>query len=163
MACQLVILQLFLKLMMDMFGFLVLKELLDLMDTNFKNREKNMVCPTCTLTIMILLIIQYTLLHPISFLFFKIMNLNCLQKAKVTKLLVCLGGLFLLLNKDSKNRIWIGTTTLYNDSEFNGSLTLFENGKFTLLDSSMFPLHNSTYMFETPYGDLIFLSDGKNT
>ena len=73
------------------------------------------------------------------------------------------GRIVSFINKDSKNRIWIGTTTLYNDSEFNGSLTLFENGKFTLFDSSMFPLHNSTYMFETPYGDLIFLSDGRNT
>jgi hypothetical protein len=67
------------------------------------------------------------------------------------------------IKKDSKNRIWIGTTTLYIDSENNGSLTLFENGKFTLFDSTMFPLHNCTDMFETPYGDLIFLSDGKNT
>ena len=67
------------------------------------------------------------------------------------------------IKKDSKNRVWIGTTTLYIDSKNNGSLTLFENGKFTLFDSTTFPLHNCTDMFETPYGDLIFLSDGKNT
>jgi serine phosphatase RsbU (regulator of sigma subunit) len=67
------------------------------------------------------------------------------------------------IKKDSKNRVWIGTTTLYIDSKYNGSLTLFENGKFTLFDSTTFPLHNCTDMFETPYGDLIFLSDGKNT
>jgi serine phosphatase RsbU (regulator of sigma subunit) len=67
------------------------------------------------------------------------------------------------IKKDSKERIWIGTTTLYIDNEYNGSLTLFETGKFTLFDSKTFPLHNSIDMFETPYGDLIFLSNGKNT
>ncbi|MFA6597475.1 MAG: SpoIIE family protein phosphatase [Ignavibacteriaceae bacterium] len=67
------------------------------------------------------------------------------------------------IKKDSKGRVWVGTTTLYIDSKNNGSLTLFENGKFTLFDSSAFPLHNCTDMFETPYEDLIFLSDGKNT
>jgi len=67
------------------------------------------------------------------------------------------------IRKDSKDRVWIGTTTLYIDSKNNGSLTLFENGKFTLYDSSAFPLHNCIDIFETPYGDLIFLSDGKNT
>ena len=67
------------------------------------------------------------------------------------------------IKKDSKNRIWIGTSTVYIDADHNGSLTVFENGKFTLLDSTKFPLHNATDMFETPYGDLIFFSDGKNT
>ncbi|MGD8305420.1 MAG: hypothetical protein PVF17_02100 [Ignavibacteria bacterium] len=67
------------------------------------------------------------------------------------------------IKKDSKDRIWIGTSTLYIDSKNNGSLTLFENGNFTLFDSTNFPLHNSTGMFETPYGELIFLSNGKNT
>ena len=73
------------------------------------------------------------------------------------------GRLVSFIKKDSKDRIWIGTTTLYIDSKNNGSLTLFEKGKFTLFDSSAFPLHNSTDMFETPHGDLIFLSNGKNT
>ena len=36
------------------------------------------------------------------------------------------------IKKDSKDRVWIGTTTIYIDSKNNGSLTLFENGKFTL-------------------------------
>jgi len=67
------------------------------------------------------------------------------------------------IKEDSKNRIWIGTSTIYVDTDHNGSLTLFENGKFTLFDSAKFPLHNATDMFETPYGDLIFFSDGKNT
>ena len=67
------------------------------------------------------------------------------------------------IKKDSKNRIWIGTSTIYVDADHNGSLTVFENGKFTLFDSAKFPLHNATDMFETPYGDLIFFSDGKNT
>ena len=67
------------------------------------------------------------------------------------------------IKKDSKKRIWIGTSTIYIDDAYNGSLTLFENGKFTLFDSAKFPLHNATDMFETPYGDLIFFSDGKNT
>ena len=67
------------------------------------------------------------------------------------------------IKKDSKNRIWIGTSTIYIDADHNGSLTVFENGKFTLLDSAKFPLHNATDMIETPYGDLIFFSDGKNT
>ncbi len=67
------------------------------------------------------------------------------------------------IKKDSKNRIWIGTSTIYVDADHNGSLTVFENGKFTLLDSAKFQLHNATDMFETPYGDLIFFSDGKNT
>jgi hypothetical protein len=73
------------------------------------------------------------------------------------------GRLVSFIKKDSKDRIWIGTTALFLDSKNNGSLTLFENGKFTLFDSTTFPLHNCTDMFETPYGDLIFLSDGKNT
>ena len=67
------------------------------------------------------------------------------------------------IKKDSKNRIWIGTSTIYVDADHNGSLTVFENGKFTLFDSAKFPLHNATNMFETPYGDLIFFSEGKNT
>ena len=46
---------------------------------------------------------------------------------------------------------------------FNGGLTRFENGKFTVYDSTSFPLHNATGFIETPYGDIIFGSSGRNT
>ena len=64
---------------------------------------------------------------------------------------------------DSKGRIWIGSSTPYIDNEFNGGLTKYENGVFTVYDSTNFPLHNARDFFETPYGDLIFSSLGRNT
>ena len=67
------------------------------------------------------------------------------------------------LNADSKGRIWIGSLTPYVDKKFNGGLTKFEDGKFTVYDSKNFPLDNATGFIETPYGDLIFNSAGKNT
>ncbi len=67
------------------------------------------------------------------------------------------------INADSKGRIWIGSVTPYIDKKFNGGLTKFENGKFFVYDSTNFPLDNSTGFIETPYGDLIFASAGRNT
>jgi ligand-binding sensor domain-containing protein len=64
---------------------------------------------------------------------------------------------------DSKGRIWIGSATPFIDKKFNGGLTKFENGKFSVYDSTNFPLDNATDVIETPYGDLIFASAGRNT
>jgi serine phosphatase RsbU (regulator of sigma subunit) len=68
-----------------------------------------------------------------------------------------------LLRSDSKGRIWIGSSTPFVDKKYNGGLTMFHNGKFTVYDSTTFPLHNAKNFIETPYGDLIFSSDGRNT
>jgi len=73
------------------------------------------------------------------------------------------GQVITLLDADSKGRIWIGSATHFVDRKFNGGLTMFENDKFTVYDSTSFPLHNATTFIETPYGDLIFGSNGKNT
>lgn len=67
------------------------------------------------------------------------------------------------IDMDSKGRIWIGSATLFVDSEFNGGITMFDGNNFTVHDSSSFPLHNATQMFETPYGELVISSAGKNT
>lgn len=67
------------------------------------------------------------------------------------------------INADSKGRIWIGSSTPYIDKKFNGGLTKYENGKFSVYDSTNFPLDNATGFIETPYGDLIFSSVGRNT
>jgi len=75
-----------------------------------------------------------------------------------------LSGQFITFVKaDSKNRIWIGSSTPFVDKNNNGGLTKFENGKFTVYDSKNFPLDNATNFIETPYGDLIFNSAGRNT
>ena len=73
------------------------------------------------------------------------------------------GQVITFIDADSKGRIWIGSATPYIDKKFNGGLTKFENGKFTVYDSTNFPLDNATNYIETPYGDLIFKSDGRNT
>ena len=73
------------------------------------------------------------------------------------------GQLITFINKDKRNRIWIGSSTPFIDKKYNGGLTKFENGKFTVYDSTTFPLHNASGFLETPYGDLIFKSNGKNT
>jgi len=74
------------------------------------------------------------------------------------------GQVITFLDSDSKGRIWIGSSTPFIDKKFNGGLTKFENGKFSVLfDSTSFPLDNATALVETPYGDLIFASDGRNT
>lgn len=73
------------------------------------------------------------------------------------------GQNIMLLKQDSKGRIWIGSATSFIDHEYNGGLTKFENGSFTVYDSTSFPLHNALNFIETPYGDLIFSSKGKNT
>jgi len=67
------------------------------------------------------------------------------------------------INEDSKGRIWIGSETPFIDKEYNGGLTKFEDGMFTVYNSKNFPLDNATGFIETPYGDLIFSSSGKNT
>lgn len=73
------------------------------------------------------------------------------------------GQVITFLDSDSKGRIWIGSSTPFIDKKFNGGLTKFENGKFSVFDSTSFPLDNATALVETPYGDLIFASDGRNT
>jgi len=67
------------------------------------------------------------------------------------------------IKKDSKGVVWIGSATLFVDAENNGGLTSFDGNKFTVYDSTSFPLHNAINMFETPYGELLFASEGKNT
>ncbi|MGB5849099.1 MAG: two-component regulator propeller domain-containing protein, partial [Ignavibacteriaceae bacterium] len=67
------------------------------------------------------------------------------------------------IQADTKGRIWVGSSTPYIDKEFNGGLAKYENGHFTVYDSTNFPLHNATGFVETPYGDLIFSSSGRNT
>ncbi len=73
------------------------------------------------------------------------------------------GQLITFVDADSKGRIWIGSATPFVDKKFNGGLTKFEDGKFTIYDSTSFPLDNATGFIETPYGDLIFNSSGHNT
>ncbi|MDZ7625806.1 MAG: hypothetical protein U5J96_15350 [Ignavibacteriaceae bacterium] len=73
------------------------------------------------------------------------------------------GQLISFIRPDSKGRIWIGSTTPFVDKKNNGGLTYFENDKFTIFDSTNFPLDNATDFIETPYGDLIFNSSGHNT
>ncbi len=64
---------------------------------------------------------------------------------------------------DSRGRIWIGSYTPFVKQSFNGGLTKFEDGSFSPFDSTSFPLDNATGFIETPYGDLIFSSMGRNT
>ncbi len=73
------------------------------------------------------------------------------------------GQVISFISEDSKGRIWIGSSTSYIDKKFNGGLTKFENGKFSVYDSTNFPLDNAEGFIETPYGDLIFSSAGRNT
>ena len=73
------------------------------------------------------------------------------------------GQMIGMMEADSKGRIWIGSWTPWVDKKCNGGLTKFEDGNFTVYDSTSFPLDNATGMLETPYGDLIFNSFGHNT
>ncbi len=73
------------------------------------------------------------------------------------------GQLITFVRADSKGRIWIGSSTPFVDKNNNGGLTKFENEKFTVYDSKNYPLDNATNFIETPYGDLIFNSAGRNT
>lgn len=73
------------------------------------------------------------------------------------------GQIISFIRPDSKGRIWIGSTTPFVDKKNNGGLTYFENDRFTVFDSTNFPLDNATDFIETPYGDLIFNSSGHNT
>jgi len=73
------------------------------------------------------------------------------------------GQFITFVKADSKGRIWIGSSTPFVDKNNNGGLSKFENGKFTVYDSKNFPLDNATNFIETPYGDLIFNSAGRNT
>ncbi|MFA7229442.1 MAG: two-component regulator propeller domain-containing protein, partial [Melioribacteraceae bacterium] len=45
------------------------------------------------------------------------------------------GQVISLIKEDSKGRIWIGSRTQFIDKKFNGGLTKFEGGKFTVYDS----------------------------
>jgi hypothetical protein len=74
-----------------------------------------------------------------------------------------LGQVVSFIDKDSNGRIWIGSITPYVDKKFNGGLTQFSENKFTVYDSTNYPLDNSTGFIETPYNDLIFTSAGRNT
>lgn len=73
------------------------------------------------------------------------------------------GQLISFVKGDSNGRIWVGSYTPFTDKMFNGSLLFFENGKFTIFNSEEFPLDNAKNFIETPFGDLIFTSYGKNT
>ncbi len=73
------------------------------------------------------------------------------------------GKVISFIKADSKGRIWIGSFTPYIDKKYNGGLTQFHNGKFSVYDSTSFPLDNAVNFIETPNGDLIFSSEGRNT
>ncbi len=73
------------------------------------------------------------------------------------------GQVITFVQADSKGRIWIGSSTPFVDKKFNGGLTKYENGKFTVYDSTNYPLDNAINFIESPYGDLIFNSVGHNT
>jgi len=73
------------------------------------------------------------------------------------------GQIISFVKGDSKGRIWVGSYTPFTDKQFNGSLIRFNEGNFTLFDSLSFPLNNARNFIETPFGDLIFTSYGKNT
>ena len=73
------------------------------------------------------------------------------------------GQIISFVKGDSKGRIWVGSYTPFTDKKFNGSLIRFNEGKFTLYDSLSFPLDNAKSFIESPFGDLIFTSYGKNT
>ncbi|KAF0151042.1 MAG: guanylate cyclase [Ignavibacteria bacterium] len=73
------------------------------------------------------------------------------------------GRVISFVNADSKGRVWIGSETPYIDKKYNGGLTQFYNGKFSVYDSTNFPLDNAENFIETPNGDLIFSSSGRNT
>ncbi len=73
------------------------------------------------------------------------------------------GQVISFIRSDSKGRIWIGSETPFVDKKNNGGLAYFENDKFSVFDSTNFPLDNATDFIETPYGDLIFNSSGHNT
>lgn len=73
------------------------------------------------------------------------------------------GQVVLFVKGDNRGRVWVGSETPYVDKKNNGGLTVFEDGRFTVFDSTSFPLDKASGFFETPYGDLIFTSDGKNT
>ena len=73
------------------------------------------------------------------------------------------GQVISFVKADSRGRIWIGSQTPFVDQKFNGGLTRFENGAFTVYDSTSFPLDNATGFIESPYADLIFASAGSNT
>jgi len=73
------------------------------------------------------------------------------------------GQIISFIKGDSKGRIWVGSYTPYTDKHFNGSLIRFDKEEFTLYDSLSFPLDNAKSFIETPFGDLIFTSYGKNT
>ncbi len=73
------------------------------------------------------------------------------------------GRIITFIKADSRGHVWIGSETLYVDKRFNGGLTEFYNGKFTVYDSTDFPLDNATNFIEAPDGALIFSSDGQNT
>jgi serine phosphatase RsbU (regulator of sigma subunit) len=89
---------------------------------------------------------------------FKIYNASSGYKLNENK-----GQLISFIKGDSKGRIWIGSYTPFTDKRFNGSLVVYENNEFTLFDSETFPLDNARNFIETPFGDIIFTSLGKNT
>ncbi len=90
-------------------------------------------------------------------------NFNSYDASSGYKLNENQGQLISFVKGDSKGRIWVGSYTPYTDKVFNGSLLYYEEGKFTLFDSETFPLDNARNFIETPFGDLIFTSHGKNT
>jgi len=73
------------------------------------------------------------------------------------------GQMISFIDTDSKGRIWIGSYTPWADKKNNGGLTRFMNGEFFVYDSTNFPLDNAESFIETPYGDLVFSSYGRNT
>ncbi|MDQ7817232.1 MAG: SpoIIE family protein phosphatase [Melioribacteraceae bacterium] len=73
------------------------------------------------------------------------------------------GQVISFIKADSKGIIWIGSRTPFIDKKYNGGLTKFESGKFSVYDSTNFPLDNALDFIETPYNTLIFSSGGRNT
>ncbi len=100
---------------------------------------------------------------PAKFITFDEKEFNVFTEKEGYKINGLEGQLIDFVRADSKGRIWIGSSTPFVDKNNNGGLTKFENGKFTVYDSKSFPLDNATNFIETPYGDLIFNSSGRNT
>ena len=103
------------------------------------------------------------MLHPKKFITFNGKEFKVYTEKEGYKINGLSGQVIDFVEADSKGRIWIGSETPFVDKKYNGGLTKFENGKFTVYDSTNYPLDNATNFIESPYGDLIFNSGGHNT
>ncbi|MBL1214574.1 MAG: SpoIIE family protein phosphatase [Ignavibacteriae bacterium] len=100
---------------------------------------------------------------PENFASFDGIKFKTYNKSNGYKLKENQGQIISFVKGDSRGRIWVGSYTPFTDKHFNGSLISFKDDEFTLYDSLSFPLDNARDFIETPFGDLIFFSYGKNT